>query len=262
MKKLLQILLIFSIFVLNADEFRIVSLSPAMTEIICHLGLEKKLIARSEVCNYPQSVLTLPVAGGFAKPNVEKIIELKPTHIVTNDLINPNVISVFKNRNIDVINMQCNNLQDYRKCVEKISEVFGIEEVGNKEIAKLAEFEKHPYKPLNIKVLWVVFDNPIMVAGANSILDEVSTLAGVENIAGKVNQPYFKSSLDWIIEENPDVIIWAASPGGWKKKIWQKIPAVKRGNLLYDYDQDIILRCSPRIFEGIIELREKLEKLK
>ena len=87
----------------NAEEFRIVSLSPAMTEIICHLGLRENLVGRSEVCNYPESVKNLPIAGAFAKPNVEKILRLKPTHIVTNDLINPGVISIFKQHKIEAV---------------------------------------------------------------------------------------------------------------------------------------------------------------
>lgn len=262
MKKLLQLILILVAILSNAEEFRIVSLSPAMTELVCHLGLEHNLVGRSEVCNYPESVLTLPIAGGFANPNVEKILELNPTHIVTNDLINPNVISIFSRHNIAIINMHCNNLQDYRKCIEKISAVFDAKELGDKEIEKLENFKKNPCKNLNIKVLWVVFDNPIMTAGANSILDEISTLAGVENIAKNVNHPYFRCSFDWIIENNPDVIIWAGTPNGWQKKIWQKLPAIKKGKILYDFNQDITLRCSPRIFDGIMELHKKLEQLK
>ena len=261
MKRLLTIILLILVTILNAEEFRIVSLSPAMTEIICHLGLEKNLVGRSDVCNYPDSVKNLPIAGSFAKPNIEKILTLKPTHILTNDLINPNVMSVFESRNIKTLMIQCNNLSDYQKTVEKIGQVFGVEAISKKEIEKIAVFKSKISKSLKIKALWVVFDNPIMVAGANSLPDEVLRFAGVENLAANVQQSYFKCSFDWLLEKNPDVIIYTGSPQGWKKKIWQNLPAVKNNKLIYDINHDIILRPGPRIFEGILELRNKLENL-
>ena len=261
MKKILTTILLILVTVLNAEEYRIVSLSPAMTEIICHLGLEKNLVGRSDVCNYPDSVKNLPIAGSFAKPNVEKILMLKPTHIFTNDLINPNVISVFESKNIKTFMIQCNSLSDYQEIVEKVGQVFDIKEVAQKESKNIANFKNVPLKSLNIKALWVVFDNPIMVAGANSLPDEVLRFAGVENLAKNVKQSYFKCSIDWILKENPDVIIYTGSPNGWQKEIWQNIPAVKNNCLIHELNHDIILRPGPRIFEGILELRKKLEAL-
>jgi iron complex transport system substrate-binding protein len=261
MKKIWCIILVFLTLSFYAEEFRIVSLSPAMTEVICQLGLEKNLIARSEVCNYPESVKNLPIAGAFAKPNVEKILTLNPTHIITNDLINPNVISVFGARNIKTLMVQCNNLSDYQKAIEEVGQLFGVEEISRKEIEKISIFRSELSKPLKVKALWVVFDNPIMVAGANSLPDEVLRFAGAENLAGDVKQSYFKCSFDWLWEQNPDVIIYTGSPQGWKKKIWQSLPAVKNNKIIYDINHDIILRPGPRIFEGILELRKKLENM-
>ena len=42
------------------------------------------------------------------------------------------------------------------------------------------------YKPLNVKVLWVIWDSPLMIAGKNSLPDELLRLAGVENVAATV----------------------------------------------------------------------------
>lgn len=39
---------------------RIASLLPSSTEIVCALGLEEALIARSHECDYPTSVRALP----------------------------------------------------------------------------------------------------------------------------------------------------------------------------------------------------------
>lgn len=44
----------------NLKEFRIVSLLPSATEILCRLGLEKSLIGISHEYDYPESVQNLP----------------------------------------------------------------------------------------------------------------------------------------------------------------------------------------------------------
>lgn len=85
-----------------AKAHRIVSLSPAMTELICVLGAEKELVGRSSVCDYPATIRTVPVAGDFANPNLEKILALMPDIVVTNDLINPSVEKVLRARKIQV----------------------------------------------------------------------------------------------------------------------------------------------------------------
>ena len=40
---------------------RIVSLLPSSTEIVCALGLEDQLVARSHECDYPPTVKRLPI---------------------------------------------------------------------------------------------------------------------------------------------------------------------------------------------------------
>ena len=45
---------------LAAENLRIVSLAPALTEIVCKLGGEKYLVGRCGACDYPESVKKLP----------------------------------------------------------------------------------------------------------------------------------------------------------------------------------------------------------
>src|ERR1041384_447008 len=90
------------------SEHRIVSLIASATEIVCALGFEDQLVARSHECDYPPSVKDLPqvtspkfnVEGSSAEidQRVKSIVqdalsvyrvdagrleELKPTHIIT-----------------------------------------------------------------------------------------------------------------------------------------------------------------------------------
>lgn len=260
MKKILFLILINFLLSAAAAE-RIVSLSPALTELVCKLGCEKQLIGRSDVCNFPESIKKLPVAGRFADPDIERIIRMKPTLLIVNDLINPNVRKTFEKCGIKTMLMQCRNIEEYSQCVRKLSRILNAEEAGNAELERIENKLKQKYKPLNLKVLWVIWDAPLMVAGKNSLPDSLIQLAGAENVATSVGQAYFKCSFDYLLEQKIDVIIWTASPNGWKRhRFWKNLAAVKQNKIIFDLDHDLIQRPGPRIFEGIKILREKLEK--
>lgn len=261
MKRILFLILINLVLNAAAEE-RIVSLSPALTELVCYLGCEKELIGRSDVCNYPESIRKIPVAGRFADPNVEKIISMKPTIVITNDLINPNLCKTFEKHGIKTFMLKCRNIQEYRDCVRTLSAALKVREAGEKEIARIDSEVLKKRSILPLKVLWVIWDSPLMIAGQNSLPDELIRLAGAENVGKNVPQAYFKCSFDWLLEQKIDIIIWSASPRGWRNhRFWKKLPAVRNDKIIYGLNPDIIQRPGPRIFEGIKLLRKKFEEM-
>jgi len=95
----------------SAPNIRIVSLLLSATEIVCALGLQKFLVGVSHECDYPAGVADLPIVTSTAIPkgldsktidekvrellqtdaalyhlNVDALLALMPTHIVTQAL--------------------------------------------------------------------------------------------------------------------------------------------------------------------------------
>ncbi|MCD7823512.1 MAG: helical backbone metal receptor [Oscillospiraceae bacterium] len=64
----------------DAAPETVISLSPALTEIMYELGLSEKLIAVSDYC---QNYNSLPTVGSPANPDIEAIIELSPELLIT-----------------------------------------------------------------------------------------------------------------------------------------------------------------------------------
>jgi iron complex transport system substrate-binding protein len=62
---------------------RVVSLSPSLSEIIYELGYGNRLISRSAYCDFPPGVLSLPVAGSSVNPDIDRIIALSPSLVLT-----------------------------------------------------------------------------------------------------------------------------------------------------------------------------------
>ncbi len=61
---------------------RLLSLTPAITETLVHIGAEPLLVGRSDWCNLPPEIARLPSLGSSLTPNLEAIAQLSPSHIL------------------------------------------------------------------------------------------------------------------------------------------------------------------------------------
>ena len=75
---ILSLVLTLSLF---AKE-RIVTLSPAINEIVYALGAGDKVVANTDYCRYPKASLLVPKVGGYFSVSLEKIVASKPTIVM------------------------------------------------------------------------------------------------------------------------------------------------------------------------------------
>ena len=61
---------------------RIISLVPAVTEMLFALGVGPRVVGVSSVDRFPPDVAALPKVGALLDPDVERIIALKPDFVV------------------------------------------------------------------------------------------------------------------------------------------------------------------------------------
>ena len=66
---------------------RIVSTSPAVTEIIYALGGSHLLVGRTDFCSYPPEVADGESIGGISNLNIEKIMSLNPDLVISGSMI-------------------------------------------------------------------------------------------------------------------------------------------------------------------------------
>ena len=128
----------------------------------------------------------------------------------------------------------------------------------DREIAGLRELE-----PLSLSLLWVVSDSPLLTGGRNSLLSEVSQLAGMRNAGDICDLAYYRMSREALLKNPPDVIIWAnsgASPQS-GDNFWGELTAVKKRRILRYLHEDTVMRPGPRLPEGIRKLRCEAEEL-
>ena len=263
---LLFMILSFPLYMRGEEVCRIVSLSPAVTEIICHLGGEKYLAGRSSACNYPESVKKLPVAGDFAKPYMEKILLFRPRYLLTNDLINPAAAKKFDSVGIKCVMKQIADAEDYFHWVKFAGKILKKEKAALQEIkrvkkllAELAAKQSGKKK----KALWIIWDSPIMVAGKNSLLHNAMEYAQCRNVAENVKSDYFRASAEWLAKSDPDFIIFPQLTEKKRQELskkypWKSLKAWREGKIISQLPEDLLLRPGPRFFDGVNLLHKEI----
>ena len=265
--RLLAVVFLFGFLSAYSDELRVVSLSPSLTELVFQLGRGHLLVGRSSACDFPAEAVKLPVAGGFADPDPERVMKLKPGLVITNDLMKPGKGKLLVRAGIRLERMQCRNMAEYIRWTEMLGRLLDCREAAAAEIARVRKkMEKLQIQAAKIalkkKVCWVIWDSPLMIAGGGSLPETVIGYAGGINLAQGLQPEYIKASKDWLIRNQPDVIVWTCSrPLNKKDRFWKALKAVRNGAVIIAPDPSVLLRPGPRLPEGIGWLKNELEKI-
>jgi len=243
---------------------RIVSLAPSVTEILFAVGAGNKVVGVTAYCDYPPEVKEIPKVGDVTHPNIEKIISLSPDLVIAHRLNDLSVIEKLDALGIPVIALDEKNLEDVMKSVELIGKITGNEENATKIVSemreKIEEINKS-VKTRGVRVMVVVWHDPVWIAGGETFIDDLIRICGGVNVFEEV-RGYQIVGYEEIIKRDPEVIIVMRDKyaGGeipyeaiMKDERLASISAVKNGRV-YMIDADIISRPSPRLMLGLEEL--------
>ena len=262
MKHFLFTILLFLIIPALPANPKVVSLTPAVTEIICFLDGESMLIGRSTACDYPAHIKKLPAVGNYTGFFLEKLLAMKPDYVIANNFTAKDK-RLKKHVKANFIEVPIKTIEDYINALKIIGRFLNCPEKGNyeaeKAFLKLQELKKNAAQQSNKPTaIWVIWHNPLMIAGPGSLPDTVMGLAGLKNAAANVKNEYFKCSREWLALQKPDYIIWTVNGVPFQQKgFWARY---RKDQVISGLNHDILLRPGPRIFDGIDQLRDALKK--
>ena len=252
----------------NKKYNRIVVLDPATVEMIYMLGAEDKIVGvanleRSKV--WPEEkVAKLESVGTFIKPSLERIITLKPDLVITSALTDDNLNNGLKSNNIEAKRVQANSIEEIFTNFLEVAKMLGKENEANKIIAekkaKLEEIKK--IATGNKKGLFVMSASPLMVFGNDNLPNDIMKLLNIKNIAENQKGRNPIVTPEFIIKENPDMII-TLLPN--PSQIVATNPQLKNVNAIKNskfivVNSSQILRGSPRTIDQIEEIAKAVTK--
>ena len=252
----------------NKKYNRIVVLDPATVEMIYMLGAEDKIVGvanleRSKV--WPEEkVAKLESVGTFIKPSLERIITLKPDLVITSALTDDNLNNGLKSNNIESKRIQANSIEEIFTNFLEVAKMLGKENKANKIIAekkaKLEEIKK--MSTINKKGLFVMSASPLMVFGNDNLPNDIMKLLNIKNIAENQKGRNPIVTPEFIMKENPDIIITLLPNPA---QIVATNPQLKNVNAIKNnkfivVNSSQILRGSPRTIDQIEEIAKAVTK--
>lgn len=255
----------------NINNLTIVSVAPSVTEMLFALGMQDCIIGVTDHCNYPPEAENIECIGGFGKPNIEKLLALRPDLVIATDFERNDVPEMLRKSGIRVLELRMSSFHQMFEALRQIGRATGklqtAEEVVNtmqaqlKAIAERFEKVQPSQRPRVFVEIWY---DPVTTAGRMSFVDEVITKAGGINVAHNINHAWPRINSEKVIEWDPDIIVLCymeqkgCSASQLSKRIgWADISAVRQGRIIQDIPSDIILRPGPRLIEAVRALSQR-----
>jgi len=248
---------------------RIVSLAPSHTEILFALGLGDRIVGVTRYCNYPEEAKEKEKIGGFATPDLEKIIALKPDLILAFGSLQKSLVTKLEERGQTVFWLYPHTFNDILESFERIGKITGSSNAAQRLSEKIEERIKAveakikgipgPERPTVFRVMGL---DPLGTIGGVSYQTDVYRLAGGRNIFADTDKDYFELDLETLLKLDPDIIVVCdedekeAKRGIKEQKGWEGLTAVKTGRIVV-ISCDLICRPSPRIAQTIEQLAKE-----
>ena len=249
---------------LAAPPARIVSLVPSVTEILFALGAEDRLVGVTDFCDYPPAARRKPRVGGMLTPSLEVIAALRPDLVVaTTEGNREETFAQLRRLGVPVYLVAAHHLADVWDAIARLGALTGREAAAGPLLAglraRVRAVEQAVAPRPRPRVLYVLWPEPLIVPGRESLVTELIGIAGGRSISASEGTDYPRFALEAAVARAPEVILLAnhsASAGPIDRERWRgltSVPAIHAGRL-HAVDGDLLHRYGPRVVDGLERL--------
>lgn len=250
---------------LHEPVTRVVALSAADCEILCALGCEEMLVGRGAYCEYPASILQVPVVQSGAQTNLEEILALAPQVVLMSDMAQAKEqVDMLENMGIHVVVSDGNSLEEVYEMIAMIGALVGREETAQALVADMqATFADIAAKAGNTGKTVYFEVSPLQyglwTAGSNTFMDELASICGLTNIFADVDG-WGAVSEEQVLARDPDYIVTITMYFGegptpveeiLERSGWQGVKAVEAGAIL-NADSNTLSVPGPRLKDAAL----------
>ena len=278
----------------RVSQLRIVSFLPSATEMACALGLEESIVGISHECDFPPRIREKPVVVHSAIPvksmslgeidvavsaqlkngnslyevDVDLLRELRPTHILTQDLCQvcaPAGNEVTRALNAlpnapEILWMSPHSIADIHNDLRNLARITGRERLANeliaRDVARLDSVHERVKDAAIRRAFCAEWIDPIYCCG--HWVPEQLEIAGGFDPLGRKWKDSVRVSIDDVISADPEIIIVMPCGFGLEGATQQafefaskysRLGAVKNGRV-YAVDASYFSRPSLRVIDG------------
>ncbi|MFC2113877.1 ABC transporter substrate-binding protein [Bacteroidota bacterium] len=191
---------------------RIISTVPSQTELLFFLGMQNKIAGITEYCVHPQEkVSKIPKIGGPKNLDIPKIREINPDLIIANKEENTKKQIEELAQEFPVWTSDIHSLEDAYKMIERVGVICNHSDLAQNTTSNLEKSINLLTSNTNIKIAYVIWENPYMVAGGDTFVNDVLSKIGFINVFE--NKPrYPKITTRELHDCNADFILLSSEP--------------------------------------------------
>ena len=216
---------------------RIVSIGPSITEFLFALSAGPRVVGTDDFSDEPAAAKTLEKVGGI-KVNFEKVVALRPD-LVLSVKFSDGTIEKLTSAGLLVVVVDPQTAGDVARTATLLGRAVGAEgDALARDIQKRVDDVRTKTaaatnKPRVYHEIDASDPTKIFTVGPGSYIDDLITIAGGVNVAGKAATAYPQLSAEEILRADPEVIVLAAADYSAKpdevaaRAGWSVITAVK-----------------------------------
>ena len=252
---------------LTEPATRVVALTAADCEILCAIGCEDALVGRGAYCDYPESILDVPVVQSGADTNLEEILALEPQVVLMSDMAqSKETVELLEQNGVKVVISDANDIAGTYTAIRMIGALMGKDAKAEALVSDMqATFDQIAAASENTGKTVYFEVSPLQwglwTAGSGTFMDELAAMCGLTNAFADV-EGWAAISEEQVLERNPDYIVTITMYYGegptpveeiMGREGWAELKAVVAGDIL-NADSNAVSRPGPRLKEAAIEL--------
>lgn len=254
---------------------RIISLVPALTEMLYAIGAGPQVVAVSSYDDEPAAVQALPRVGALLDPDTERILSLRPDLVVVYGS-QADLQAHLARASIPIFNYRHAGLADIVQTMRQLGERTGHQAEAN----AVATAIEHRIGAVRARVgrhrrprTLLVFGRErqslrnLYASGGKGFLNDMLVAAGGDNVFADVDREAVQGTTELLLARAPEVILElrseAMTPGNdllKERAVWNalpSIPAVKNGRVIILTGKGLTVP-GPRVADSVEQMAKAL----
>jgi len=264
--------------VLARPARRVVTLAPALAELVHAAGGGPAMVATVRPNDAPSEARALPLVGDALRFDVERLLALHPDLVIAWQHGNPErALAQLEAAGITLYRLEPQRLDDVAVALERIGTLLGTAALAHeravalrREIAALREAHRGV---LPVRVFYQVWNEPLMTLNGRHLVSDVLAACGGVNVFAALGPLVPQLSTESVLAAQPEVFLTAkdqaraaverdaVDPAFARWQRFADLVAVRR-RWFYVLDGDLVTRPGPRIARGVRAVCEALDEVR
>jgi iron complex transport system substrate-binding protein len=258
----------------QARPARIVSLIPAVTQMLFAIGAGDQVVGVSTFDTYPKEATTRPKVGGLFDPNFEAILTLRPDLVIVYGS-QEELIGRLGRASIPVYSYRHAGLADITTTIRAVGQRTGhatTAEALAAQIERDLEAVRTSVAGKRRPRTLIVFGREeasmrgLYVSGGTGFLHDMLEAAGGTNVMADIKREGLQISLEQLLARAPEVVLelrvterWPAERQAREEAAWRaiSIPAVRAGRVHFLPDEMLTIP-GPRVAAAVKAIADAL----